>query len=108
MEAEALDYVAKPDKLIDAAQIAKDDHCELGRWIHAEADKRASDSAFSELRREHAGFHRAAADVVRRANSGQAVSEEVMLGAHSAFSRSTAAVVHALTMMKEHAEKAHH
>ena len=101
-------YVAKPDKSIDPAQLEKDDRCELGRWIYGEGRKHASDPTFKELTKEHADFHRAAADVVRRANAGNSVSEEVVLGARSAYARATTAVVQALMALKQKSEQLAH
>ena len=94
-------YLQKPDKSIDPVQLAKDDQCELGQWIHAELSKHASDPRYSELKKEHANFHRAAADVVRRANAGQAVSAETVLGAKSEYGNCSSRVVQAIMQMMQ-------
>lgn len=101
-------YLAKPDKSIDPAELEKDDRCDLGRWIYSEGKKLASDPTFKELTKEHADFHKAAADVVRRANAGKSVSEEVALGARSPYARATTAVVHALSVLKQKSEQLAH
>src|SRR6266704_4374696 len=78
-------YLAKPDKSIDPARLEKDNNCELGKWIESQQAVYASNKTFGELRKKHADFHRAAADVVRRADAGQSVSAEVTLGGKSVY-----------------------
>jgi hypothetical protein len=89
-------YLAKPDKSIDVAKLEKDDQCELGQWIVAGTAHFASEPAFLELRRKHAEFHHVAAAVVRRADAGEKVSEEVALGAKSAYADCSSDVILAL------------
>ncbi|HXP78931.1 MAG TPA: hypothetical protein VN976_03430 [Verrucomicrobiae bacterium] len=52
------------------------------------------------MKSEHTRFHKAAADVVRRADSGQNVSEEVVLGGKSEFLSASAAVVRSIVALK--------
>ncbi|HEY4364253.1 MAG TPA: CZB domain-containing protein [Bryobacteraceae bacterium] len=99
------DYLRKPDQSIDVAKLGQDDQCDLGRWIQAEAKSHALDAAFVELKKEHASFHRVAADVVRRANAGQKVSEEVALCGKSPFATASAHVVMAITKLKQAKER---
>jgi len=93
-------YLRNPDKSIDVANLAKDNLCELGQWIQAEAPRYAADAAFLALKKEHANFHRAAADVVRRADAGQKTSEEVSIGASSAYATCSNRVVQAIMQLK--------
>jgi len=86
-------YIAKPDKSLDPAKAAKDDQCDLGKWIRGEGARFANHDSFKKLVAEHAKFHRAAGDVIRRADSGQKVSEEVALGGKSEFSVASQHVV---------------
>ena len=99
-------YLAKPDKSIDAAKLEKDNQCELGKWIYSEAGKMGSQEVFVELKQEHARFHVAAADVVKRADSGQKVSEEIALGAKSPYAECSTNVVKALMRMKRESSNA--
>ncbi len=55
---------------------------------------------FNTLKQEHTRFHKAAGEVVKRADSGKDVSEEVTLGAKSEFAQASAAVVTAIMQMK--------
>ena len=93
-------YLHKPDKSLDPAKVGADNGCELGQWIHGEGKKYANLPEFTKLTVDHAQFHRAAAEVINRANSGQAVGEEVALGAKSAFAMASTAVVSDLMYLK--------
>ena len=93
-------YLTKPDKSIDAGKLAQDHHCDLGKWIYSQGGALASNATFAELKTEHSNFHLAAADVVRKADAGQAVSEEISLGAKSPYASCSSKVVTALMKMK--------
>ena len=91
-------YLTKPDKSIDAEKLALDNQCELGKWIHSQSG--LAGAAFQELKKDHANFHKAASDVVKRADAGQKVTEEVALGAASPYAACSSRVVSALMRMK--------
>jgi hypothetical protein len=55
---------------------------------------------FAKLVSEHTSFHKAAAEVVSRADHGVCVDDEVALGNKSPFSAASSAVVTALMAMK--------
>jgi hypothetical protein len=93
-------YLAKPDRSLSASEVAQDDKCELGKWIFGEGAKYSGLPEFQTLRSEHARFHKAAAGVIHKAESGQSVAEETALGAKSEFTSATTAVVTALVAMK--------
>jgi hypothetical protein len=67
--------------------------------------KHANSPEFQHLRSEHARFHKAAADVVHRADSGANVSGETALGGHSEFSSASTAVVKAIMSLRSKLEK---
>ena len=73
--------------------IARDDQCELGRWLHeaAQLDPR-HEPLLEQLREQHARLHHAAAEVIRLADSGQ---RETALQAlrHGAFAHASHATV---------------
>ncbi len=48
---------------------------------------------YARLMAEHARFHRAAAILIRRADSGQQVAEDVALGGQSEFAQASGAVI---------------
>ena len=94
-------YVRKPNGSLKTANIEPDNKCPLGQWIHGEGAKyNNTHPEFRVLKLEHARFHRAAAEVVRKADSGQNVTEEIALGAKSEFARTSAAVVTSIMKMK--------
>jgi hypothetical protein len=98
-------YIKKPDRSLSASEVMLDNKCDLGQWIHGEGAKFATLPEFQSLRSEHARFHKAAAEVIRKADSGKDVSEEVSIGAKSEFSSATAAVVNAIVALKAKATK---
>jgi Chemoreceptor zinc-binding domain len=86
-------YVAKPDKSLDPQKVAKDDQCDLGKWLRSQGAKFATHPAFAQLVAEHAKFHQAAGDIIRRANAGEKVAKDVALGGTSEFSTASQHVV---------------
>jgi len=96
-------YLEKPDHSLQAPEVAVDNKCKLGEWIHGEGRKYAASPVFKTLTAEHARFHKAAAELVRRANSGENVDAEVALCASSEFAKATTSVVNALVELKKNA-----
>jgi len=94
-------YLRTPDKSIDIATLEVDNKCPLGCWVHGEGTKYASSPEFVTLKAEHAKFHKAAAAVARKAESGKAVSEETALGGKSDFSQASQAVISAIMAIKK-------
>jgi methyl-accepting chemotaxis protein len=93
-------YLKKPDRSLQPNEVSADNKCELGKWIVTGDATMSSDPEFSKLKSEHTRFHKAAADIVRRANAGEKVAEETVLGAHSEFMNASSAVVQVLTHIK--------
>jgi Chemoreceptor zinc-binding domain len=93
-------YLRKPDHSLQPNDILPDNKCDLGKWIIADGAKMASEPEFSKLKSEHTRFHKAAADIVRRANAGEKVAEETALGTSSEFTNASSAVVQGLMHMK--------
>ncbi len=60
-----LDYVAGGDEKLDPAIVGRDDQCALGCWIHGDGRSLRGNTQYGDLKIEHAGFHRCAADVIR-------------------------------------------
>jgi len=65
-----LDYVAGGDEPLDPAVVGRDDQCALGSWIHGAGRSLRGDPCFTELKVEHAAFHRCAADIIRAYQGG--------------------------------------
>ena len=93
-------YLKKPDGSLKAAEIALDNKCELGSWIVTDGLRLNGTPEYTKLKAEHTRFHKAAADVVRRADSGKNVAEETVLGAKSEFTAASQGVVQAILALK--------
>jgi hypothetical protein len=93
-------YLGRPDGTLKPADIAPDNRCDLGKWIGGEGAKYATPPQFNSLKEQHTRFHKAAAEIVRRANAGENMAAEVALGANSDFGRTSGAVVLAIMGMK--------
>ena len=93
-------YLKHPDRSLDAATTSQDSACDLGKWLHGEGRRFAGAPEFARLVAEHARFHRAAGDIIRRADSGQQVSEDVALGGQSEFAQASGTVIGCLMKAK--------
>jgi len=81
-------------------QAAKDDRCELGKWLHgtsipAELRRTADFEACRDL---HAEFHKAAADALRLARSGNKAAALAAVVGNTKFANLSSALT--LSMMK--------
>lgn len=87
-------YLEKPDGSIDVDQLQRDNVCDLGCWLHG-PDTLAYKNLpeFQELIKEHKAFHAAAADIVRRKDKGENITEDIALGAKSPFSAHSSRVI---------------
>jgi hypothetical protein len=97
-------YVSNPDGSMSLGEVAATNKCRLGRWIGGKARKYAAFPEFARLIAEHTRFHKAAADIVTRADLGHDVSFEFALGVGSEFSLASSAVVLAIMDMKRRYE----
>ncbi|HTR66922.1 MAG TPA: CZB domain-containing protein [Terriglobales bacterium] len=98
-------YLSHPDGSLDAATASLDNKCALGQWISGDGASYSRLPEYAKLKSEHARFHKAVGDVIRKAASGQSVSEETALGSHSEFGSASNAVVTAIMAMKGKATK---
>jgi len=96
-------FLAHPDNSLDSVSLSADNKCNLGKWITGEGTKFAVLPEYSKLKTEHTRFHKAVGDVVRRAATGQKVSEEMALGSKTEFASASSAVVSAIMAMKSKA-----
>ncbi|MBK9322874.1 MAG: CZB domain-containing protein [Bdellovibrionaceae bacterium] len=93
-------YLKKPDGSLKPSEIQVDNKCQLGQWIYAEGARLSSYPEYATLKSEHARFHKAAAEVVKKADAGQDTSEETALGAKSDFASASSAVVGAIMAIR--------
>ena len=96
-------YLRKPDGSLKSADVQPDNKCPLGQWIHGDGAKLATLAEYATLKTEHAKFHLAAAEVIKKADAGQNTSEETALGSKSAFGTASSNVVSAIMAMKKKA-----
>ena len=94
-------YLSHPDHSLNAATISQSTGCDLGKWMANEGRAYSTNATFNELKKEHDKFHQLAADLVRRADSGQHVEGETELSSHSPYMQCTTHVVHLLAKLRD-------
>ena len=93
-------YLNHPDNSLNGSQLSSPNNCDLGKWLAGEGKKHANIPEFVTLVSSHARFHKAAGEVVKKANAGQNVAEEIALGAKSEFAAASGEVVKAMMAIK--------
>lgn len=86
---------------LDKDVVAKDDACELGQWIYDEGKQFAETTPYRELVKKHAQFHRQAAEVVRKAESGDREGAESLLETGREFSAASKDIVSAIMQLEQ-------
>lgn len=94
-------YIKKPDGSLKPSEIEPDNRCELGKWLHGEGKKHSASAEYKQLVEIHAKFHKAAANIVRRADAGENVSEDVALGAKSEYAHISGEITKLLMNMEK-------
>ena len=61
-----LQRVIETNQKLDAGNIAKDNLCDLGKWIYGEGAGFASLPAYNDLKQKHTKFHLLVADIIRQ------------------------------------------
>jgi hypothetical protein len=93
---------------LDAEIIARDDCCALGKWLHGEESR----AQFGALRSHaqcidlHADFHKNAGKVASAINARRYDEAKTMLGSRTPYSRTSSAVIIAITALKREAAEA--
>ncbi len=93
-------YLAKPNGEIKVAVVSSDCLCPLGEWIQGKGSAHAHLPEFGALKADHTRFHVEAGKVVARADRGENVSEDVLLGAKSPFGDASSSVVGSIMKLK--------
>ena len=93
--------LARNDGSLSPSEVRLDNKCMLGEWIYGDGANHSSLPEFRKLKYEHARFHSVAAELVRKANSGESIETEMEPCSNSEFSTSSAAIVMALMAMKK-------
>jgi hypothetical protein len=86
---------------IDAAAIAKDNKCDMGKWLHGEGHARYQEKAsYAQCLADHAAFHAEAGKVAVAINAKKKVEAEKMLAAGSAFAMASKRVSLSIVELK--------
>jgi hypothetical protein len=93
--------LAKHDGTLRPAEVSLDHKCVLGQWIYSEGASYSALPEFTKMKYEHARFHRVAAELVTKANSGESIDVLMEPCSNSEFSTASAAVVMAIMAMKK-------
>jgi methyl-accepting chemotaxis protein len=93
--------ISKQEQL-DAATIAKDNCCDLGKWLHGEAKGQfARLENYKNCLQNHADFHVEAGKVARAINARNYAEAEAMIGGGTPYSRVSSAVGVAIMALKK-------
>lgn len=87
---------------LDTAVVARNDQCDLGRWLQGEGKTHASVPEFGRLVQAHTAFHTCAATVAARINRGDTAGANQMLSLQGEFTQASSAVVQAIAGLRDH------
>ncbi len=87
---------------LDVATIAKDNCCDLGKWLHGEAKAQFGQlGSHTDCIKKHAEFHTEAAKVAVEINNKDYSKAETMLGMGTTYSAASNAVGGAILRLKK-------
>lgn len=99
-KAALVDAVARRES-IDATAIARDDQCELGKWLRGSGESEAAGShSFYVCRQRHTEFHSVAGKVAEAILAGQFEVAASFLESDQAYSKASTRVVAAIIELK--------
>lgn len=86
---------------LDPKTIAKDNVCDLGKWLYGDGQKYAGEPEFSELIKAHAAFHKSAASVVELVDQGKrAAAQQILMSSDSDYCQGSSKVIGLLRKME--------
>ncbi|MDX2056336.1 MAG: CZB domain-containing protein [Gemmatimonadales bacterium] len=85
---------------IDPASIARDDQCDLGRWILARQAVLGANPEFQFLRDQHTRFHRVASETVKTAAGLPQERALALLEVGTPYNTASAACVSAIVALR--------
>lgn len=85
----------------DIAAAAKEEACELGRWLQGEGRRFEGSPTFQELLARHVQFHRTAAEIVNKVVAGDKAGAEELLSTGREFSSASRDIVAAIMRLEE-------
>jgi Chemoreceptor zinc-binding domain len=90
---------------MDAETIAKDNCCELGKWLHGDAKNTLGKlGSFKECVALHAAFHLEAGKVATAINTKKYTQAETMIGAGTRYANASSDVGIAILKLKKEAK----
>jgi len=93
-------YLCNPDQSLNACVVGSADHCDLGKWIKGEGNDYSNLPEFAVLVSSHISFHKAAGEIVRKADVGEHITGEIALGSKSEFAVASSMIVQSMMAMK--------
>lgn len=91
---------------LDADTIAKDNCCDLGKWLYGDAKtKYVKFPSYADCVKKHSQFHIEASKVARLINARQYDEAQALLGMGSGFSSASGAIGSALDALEKDASK---
>jgi len=93
----------KTAEKLSSTTIAKDNLCDLGKWIHGEGAKLKAVPHYRDLVKKHANFHLCAAEVVKKAESGDKAAAKSALG--GSFASASKETIEAVMKLKKEVAK---
>jgi len=91
------------NETMDASTIAKDNCCELGKWLHGEGKNKFGHlSTLSDCLAKHSSFHIEAGKIANAINAKKYTEAEAMLNAGTTYAAASSAVgVSIMKLQKE-------
>jgi len=92
---------------MDAATIARDDCCELGKWLHGDGKREFSSlttsamAHFKDCTNKHASFHKEAGKIAILINDKKFAEAETGLGAGTSYAKASTDVGVAIQHLKK-------
>ncbi|MDA8363971.1 MAG: CZB domain-containing protein [Gammaproteobacteria bacterium] len=95
--------ISKQEQM-DAATISKDNCCELGKWLHGDAQAQLGHlPAHADCIQKHAAFHAEAGKVAAAINARKYAEAEAMINAGTAYAQASNTVGAAIVRLKKEA-----
>lgn len=88
---------------LDAASIARDDACPLGKWLNGQSGDFAGMKSYAKCVADHTAFHTEAGKVAKSINAARYAEAEAMLASGTAYSNASNAVATAIIGLRKEA-----
>ncbi|NOT98531.1 MAG: CZB domain-containing protein [Sideroxydans sp.] len=88
-------------EVMDAMTIAKDNCCELGKWLHGEGKAQlGSLNCYADCVAKHAAFHIEAGKVANMINAKKFNDAQTMIDANTPYAKASLAAINAIMKLK--------